>query len=101
MTLRLYARRKGIKLQCATVRVGHEREAGSMPEDVFIRQIDLEGDLTDEQRKRLMVIADRCPVHRTLQGGAAVRTEPAGDESPLEAVESPSQHGKDALELLS
>jgi putative redox protein len=67
----------------------------------FIRQIELDGDFTEEQRKRLMEIADRCPVHRTLQGGAAVRTEPAGDETPLQAVESPSQHAKDTLQLLA
>jgi putative redox protein len=101
MTLRLYARRKGIKLHRATVRVGHERQTRSMPEDVFIRQIELDGDFTEEQRKRLMEIADRCPVHRTLQGGAAVRTEPAGDETPLQAVESPSQHAKDTLQLVA
>jgi uncharacterized OsmC-like protein len=101
MTLRLYARRKGIKLHRATVRVGHERQTESMPEDVFIRQIELDGDFTEEQRKRLMEIADRCPVHRTLQGGAAVRAEPAGDETPLQAVESPSQHAKDTLKLLA
>ena len=101
MTLRLYARRKGIKLHRATVRVGHERQTGSMPEDVFIRQIELDGDFTDEQRNRLMEIADRCPVHRTLRGGAAVRNEPAGNETSLQAVESPSQHAKDTLELLS
>ncbi len=101
MTLRLYARRQGIKLHRATVRVGHERQTESMPEDVFIRQIELDGDFTEEQRKRLMEIADRCPVHQTLQGGAAVRTEPAGDETPLQAVESPSQHAKDTLQLLA
>ena len=101
MTLRLYARRKGIKLHRTTVRVGHERQTGSMPEDVFIRQITLDGDFTDQQRNRLMEIADRCPVHRTLRGGAAIRTEPAGDEMPLQAVESPSQHAKNTLELLA
>jgi putative redox protein len=100
MTLRLYARRKGIKLSRATVRVGHKRRTGSMPEDLFIRQIELDGNLTDQERNRLMEIADRCPVHRTLQGGATVRDEPAGDETLLKAVESASQHAKDTLERL-
>jgi putative redox protein len=99
MTLRLYARRKGIKLHRAAIRVGHERQTGSAPNDVFIREIELDGELTEDERKRLMEIADRCPVHRTLEGGAAVRTEQAGVRSPLHTVESPSQHGRDALEM--
>jgi len=42
--------------------------------DVFTRSIEIEGDLDDEQRQRLLEIADRCPVHRTLEHGAKVET---------------------------
>jgi putative redox protein len=100
MTLRLYARGKGIKLDRVTAQVGHERQAGSVPTDTFIREIALEGDLTAEQRERLMEIADRCPVHRTLQEGAAIRTTQAGEEPLLQTGERPSQHAKDTLEIL-
>jgi putative redox protein len=65
ITLRLYARRKGWPLKNAHVQVAAERLAG-----VFrIREtITLEGDLDAGQRARLMEIAGRCPVHRTLTG---------------------------------
>jgi len=43
--------------------------------DLVRRELWLEGDLSDEQRERLAEIADRCPVHRTLESGAKVRTE--------------------------
>ena len=44
--------------------------------EVLERVVTLEGDLTDEQRQRLMQIADRCPVHRTLHGELQVKTVP-------------------------
>jgi hypothetical protein len=47
-----------------------------------------------------MEIADRCPVHRTLQEGAAIRTTQAGEEPLLQTGERPSQHAKDTLEIL-
>jgi putative redox protein len=84
MTLRMYARRKGWPLEHVAVDVTHDRvhaqDAGSAaggeaPLDTFSRRITLDGDLTGEQRARLLEIADRCPVHRTLERGAQVRTE--------------------------
>jgi len=39
----------------------------------------LDGDLTDEQRARLLEIADRCPVHRSLNSEVTITTEPARD----------------------
>jgi uncharacterized OsmC-like protein/pimeloyl-ACP methyl ester carboxylesterase len=75
MTLRMYADRKQWPLESATVRLKHQKmhaedclacetKAGTV--DVIEREIELEGDLDQEQRKRLLEIADRCPVHRTL-----------------------------------
>ena len=43
--------------------------------DQIKRMISLKGDLTDEQRKRLIEIADRCPVHKTLEGKPEILTE--------------------------
>lgn len=84
MTLHMYAARKGIALDAATVRVRHsklhaqdcadcENRVGKV--DEFQRRIDLEGPLSDEQRQRLGEIADRCPVHRTLHSEVKVRTD--------------------------
>ena len=49
-------------------------EASEGKIDEFRRTLELEGDLSDEQRQRLLEIADRCPVHRTLHGEVKVRT---------------------------
>lgn len=73
MTLRLYARRKGWPLKDAIVRVVHRRD-GPHDRDRFAREIVLEGDLSAEQRARLLEIADRCPVHNALERGADVLT---------------------------
>ena len=85
MTIRLYARRKGWPLDHVSVEVTHDRvhakdaeadgEGGGDKVDVFRRVVRLEGELDGERRARLMEIADRCPVHRTLERGARVETE--------------------------
>jgi putative redox protein len=96
MTLRLYARRKDWALGRVRVRVGHSRTAGRTPPDGFMRDIVIEGDLTPDQSARLMEIAERCPVHRTLENGARVETRGVASmpASPPE-VESASQHVSD------
>jgi putative redox protein len=81
MTLRVYADRKGWPLEEVIVhmRHGQHHEADCErceTEEVGIhrieREIELRGDLTDEQRKRLLAIADRCPVKQTLERGVKV-----------------------------
>ena len=75
MTLRIYADRKGWPLESVTVRLSQDRihakdcgecetEEGRI--DRIEREIELEGPLDDKQRRRLLEIADMCPVHRTL-----------------------------------
>jgi putative redox protein len=73
MTIRLYAERKGWALKRAEVRVLHVR-AKLADRDRFAREIALEGDLDEGQRRRLLEIADRCPVHLTLERGADMVT---------------------------
>jgi putative redox protein len=65
LTLTLYARHKGIALTGLDVDVSHEEHGGvyRMRRDIRIR-----GELSAEQRKRLLEIANNCPVHRTLSG---------------------------------
>jgi uncharacterized OsmC-like protein len=98
MTLRLYARGKGLKLDRVSVSVGHRRRADGPPADVFVRRISLEGDLTPQQRTRLIEIAERCPVHRTLERGAAIETA-AGDRIDAGDVEQATQHAEDMAAL--
>jgi putative redox protein len=81
MTIRMYARRKKWPLEHVSVDVTHNRvhaqDAGvdGGPLDQFTRVITLRGDLDDAQRERLMEIADKCPVHKSLEAGATIRTE--------------------------
>jgi uncharacterized OsmC-like protein/alpha-beta hydrolase superfamily lysophospholipase len=88
MTVRLYADRKKVPLERVSVTLAHgkvhaedcancETKAGMI--DRIDRAIILEGPLDDEQRAKLREIADKCPVHRTLESEIEIRTvlEPA------------------------
>lgn len=67
ITLRMYADRKAWPLTDIKVLVSFERDAKTSTTAV-VRRIELFGDLTDEQRARLLTIANSCPVHRILSG---------------------------------
>lgn len=76
MTVALYARRKQWPLKEVRVELAHSRvwaqDCAGCPTtqpahlDRIERVIEFSGDLTEEQRRRLMEIAERCPIHRTL-----------------------------------
>lgn len=87
MTLRLYAERKGLPLDRASVEVRHDKQTGQTPPDVFERLLTLDGDLDVNQRAKLLEIAGKCPVHRTLEGGARVVTTTATAEMAAPAEE--------------
>jgi len=81
MTIRMYARRKGWPLTGVSVDISHNKVHAQDAEtatnnrvDRFERRIRLIGNLDADQRARLLEIADKCPVHRTLETGAEVRT---------------------------
>jgi putative redox protein len=83
MTVALYARRKEWPLEGVTVRLQHSRiHASDCAEcetkegklDRIDRELVLAGPLTQEQRARLLQIAERCPVHRTLTSEIEVRS---------------------------
>jgi putative redox protein len=86
MTIRMYANRKKWPLEDIDVQLRHDREHSTDCEgcedkplqiDVLSRTIRLVGELDEDQRARLMQIADRCPVHRTLEGQLEIRTTAA------------------------
>jgi putative redox protein len=76
MTMRMYAERKQWPLARSSVQVRHSKITGAdgKPLDRFERVITLEGDLSAEQRQRLLEIANKCPVHQTLTHGSEVQT---------------------------
>ncbi len=83
MTLRLYAEHKKLPLERVTVRLSHSKkhvedcdhcEDKGSKLDHIERSITLEGNLDAEQRKKLIEIADKCPVHRTLESEIRTRT---------------------------
>ena len=83
MTLKMYASLKKLDLRSVSVKVTHEKvhatdcadcESDGGKVDTFHRELSIEGDLTDEQTQRLLEIADKCPVHKTLHGEVKVRT---------------------------
>jgi uncharacterized OsmC-like protein len=86
MTLRMYAEHKKWPLKHVEVRLSHQKihaedcrtcetKVGKI--DRIERLISIEGDLDDEQRTRLMEIANKCPVHRTLQSEILIETRAA------------------------
>lgn len=85
MTVQMYARRKKWQVDEITVHLAHSKDYAEDMEaatdekprkiDKFEREIILEGDLDDAQKKRLLEIADRCPVHRTLHEQVEVITK--------------------------
>ncbi|HXQ11701.1 MAG TPA: bifunctional alpha/beta hydrolase/OsmC family protein [Caulobacteraceae bacterium] len=94
MTTRLYAGRKDWPLQRVRVAVRHEKLAGQTPPDTFHRAIGFDGPLDAEQRARLYEIADKCPVHRTLEAGARVETTelgPPGQDPPTDPAASAAE----------
>jgi len=72
MTLRMYAIKKEWPLDHVEVIVEHEKIDNK---DVMRRHIEVRGDLTEEQTQRLLEIANRCPVHRTLSPAIDISSE--------------------------
>jgi putative redox protein len=84
MTLQMYAKHKGLVLDEVSARVSHGKvhardcedcESKDGKIDEFRREISYAGGLDKDQEKRLLEIADRCPVHRTLHSEVKVRTK--------------------------
>jgi putative redox protein len=83
MTLKMYASFKKLGLRSTTVRVSHDKihaedcadcESTTGKIDEFRRELSFDGELSEKEIARLLEIADRCPVHKTLHGEIKVRT---------------------------
>ena len=83
ITLRMYAKRKGLKLERVGVRTAYRKIHAEVCDecpgdegyiDVIERDIELIGNLTAEERDKLVTIADKCPVHQIMHMDTHVRT---------------------------
>ncbi len=87
MTMKMYADRKGLAFEGTTIQVTHERNheedmehavaEDGMQTQALHRSIEIHGDLTDQERAKLIEIADKCPVHKTLEGHLHIHTNSA------------------------
>ena len=84
MTLRMYAQRKGLQVDNIQVKLQHSRIEAADCEpcedqptkiDQIRRQIRIDGDITEAQRQRMLEIANKCPVHRTLKNQKQITSE--------------------------
>src|SRR4051812_17860661 len=95
MTVGLYARRKKWPLDDVVVGLRHSRihahdwadcETKEGMLDRIELDVDLKGALTDEQRAKLMEIASKCPVHRTLRSEMDIKVRPAAADKSADAT---------------
>ena len=87
-TLRDYVRRHNWDLRRTIVEVRHEKAVaadGTSTVDQFQRMIHLDGDLTEEQRLKLLQVAEMCPVSETLRHSSIVESKLADDPLPFPA----------------
>ena len=88
MTMKMYADRKGLPFSGTTIRLTHERdhhvdcdhceeEGEGAHVQALNREIELHGELSDAEQAKLIEIADKCPVHRTLEGHLHIHTKQA------------------------
>ncbi|MFS4493469.1 alpha/beta fold hydrolase [Maribacter sp. 2308TA10-17] len=84
MTIKMYVARKGWDLKSVEVHTSYDKshkedcencEDPTAKIDTFRKEVKLEGNLSEEQRKRIMQIADKCPVHRTFLSETQILTE--------------------------
>jgi putative redox protein len=84
MTVRMYADRKGWKLSRVAVRLDMDKvdaPDGKSKIDRIVREIELDGELDEEQRKRLLAIAEHCPVHKFLSAEKRIETRASTSRS--------------------
>lgn len=74
ITLRMYVERKKWPVTHIGCDVRFKKSGANGELNVFIRDITIEGDLDDTQRARMMQIADKCPVHKMLEGTTEIRS---------------------------
>lgn len=80
ITMRMYIERKGWAVEHLACEVSHKKLAIAdlPPKDVFTRAITIRGDIDEATRERILVIANKCPVHKTLHASSDIETHLSG-----------------------
>ena len=73
-TLRMYIDRKGWDIPEITISLNATQESEGELETIFSRQISFSKDIPNEQKERLLLIADKCPVSKILKGKVTINT---------------------------
>lgn len=80
ITIRMYAKRKGIALEGVTIKLRQSTEKdASLTTTHIVCEIALEGNLTHEEKLRLMEVSESCPVHKMLVGPIEIRSVMIGE----------------------
>jgi putative redox protein len=74
ITAKMYADRKGWPLEAVRIELSHHRPDGRNGPELIRVHLRFEGDLTDEQRDRLLEIAEKCPIQKTISNDLAVES---------------------------
>lgn len=74
ITIRMYADRKNLNLEAIKIDLAICKEEEMSKETRITRKIELVGDLTEDERQRLFVIADKCPIHKMLTNPITIDT---------------------------
>jgi len=74
ITIRMYADRKNYNLDAIKIELAICKEEEMSTETRITRKIEFSGDLTEDERQRLLVIADKCPIHKILSNPIKIET---------------------------
>jgi putative redox protein len=75
ITMKMYAQRKGIKLEDVKITLKLRRvEAGGVKKTIIEKEIQIQGEFTETQKTRLLTIADACPLHKMLIGDIEIKS---------------------------
>ena len=81
ITMKMYAKRKGLEVEDIEMELTHTKEdrqsdsGATIKKDVIQKKVTIVGNLTQEQRDRLLQISAMCPVHRSIESAIDIRTE--------------------------
>jgi putative redox protein len=99
MIMRLYATQMNLPLEDVRVRVTHSRR-GLQAQDIFVKEVQLVGPLTNVQRQAIFEVSNRCPVQLTISRGSEIRTHLLSNEAMDDTATTLCEHARDMREAI-